>query len=90
MSIWRVAVFVLALMSPLALMANNAEVDINSADIATLAKHVKGVGERKAQAIVQYRDEHGPFKSVDELQNVKGIGQKTVDLNRDVLVASPQ
>lgn len=59
-----------------------APVNINSADAVTLAATIKGVGEKKAQAIVQYRKEHGPFRSVDELANVPGIGSKTVEKNR--------
>jgi len=58
-----------------------APVNINTADAPTLMA-IKGVGEKKAQAIVKYRKEHGPFKSVDELANVPGIGEKTVQKNR--------
>ncbi len=61
------------------------QVNINTADAASLASAIKGVGEKKAQAIVQYRKEHGPFKSVDELANVPGIGEKTVAKNRNNL-----
>ena len=57
-------------------------VDINSADAATLARELKGVGDAKAAAIVEYRRTHGAFKSLDELALVKGIGQKLVDRNR--------
>jgi competence protein ComEA len=57
-------------------------VNINSADAATLARELKGVGESKAAAIVDYRLKHGPFKSADELAQVKGIGQKLIDRNR--------
>ena len=49
-------------------------VNINTADAATIASNLDGIGETKAAAIVAYRNEHGLFKSVDELQNVKGIG----------------
>lgn len=56
--------------------------DINSADAETLASTINGVGERKALAIVQYRDVNGPFSSVDDLANIKGIGMKTVENNR--------
>jgi len=49
-------------------------VDINMADAATLAKNIKGVGLKKAQVIVAYRNKHGMFKSVDEITRVKGIG----------------
>ncbi|MES1189907.1 MAG: helix-hairpin-helix domain-containing protein [Steroidobacter sp.] len=51
-------------------------VDINRADAATIAKELKGVGPAKAKAIVDYRTAHGAFKSVDELRNVHGIGDK--------------
>ena len=57
-------------------------VNINTADASTLAANIVGVGEKKAQTIVNFRDEHGPFKSVDELTQVKGIALKLVDNNR--------
>jgi len=62
-----------------------APVNINTADAPTLMAAIKGVGEKKAHAIVQYRKEHGPFKSIDELANVPGIGEKTVEKNRNNL-----
>jgi competence protein ComEA len=57
-------------------------VNINSADAATLARELKGVGLKRAQAIVDYRTKHGPFKSADELVLVKGLGRKAIDKNR--------
>ncbi|MDH5785298.1 MAG: ComEA family DNA-binding protein [Chromatiales bacterium] len=60
-------------------------VNINTADATTLAANIVGIGEKKALAIVQFREEHGPFKSVDELTQVKGIGLKLVDNNRENL-----
>lgn len=60
-----------------------AQVNINTADAATLSAGISGVGEKKAEAIIKYRKEHGPFKSVDELVNVPGIGEKTVEHNRN-------
>jgi competence protein ComEA len=57
-------------------------VDINSADAAALSKELKGVGDTKAAAIVEYRRTHGAFKTLDDLALVKGIGQKLVDRNR--------
>ncbi len=63
-------------------------VDINSADASTLASAITGVGESKAAAIVEYRDAHGPFASVDELSKVKGVGMKTVDKSRNKLMVS--
>ncbi|MDH3559703.1 MAG: ComEA family DNA-binding protein [Gammaproteobacteria bacterium] len=65
--------------------------NINTADASALAEVIDGVGERKAVAIVQYRETHGAFTSVDELANVKGIGMKTVDNNRgNLTVISPR
>lgn len=57
-------------------------VNINTADAETISKELQGVGLTKAQAIVEYREKHGPFKSADDLSLVKGIGERTVDLNR--------
>jgi competence protein ComEA len=57
-------------------------VNINTADARTIAKELKGIGVARAQAIVAYRNEHGPFKSPDELGLVKGIAQKVIDQNR--------
>jgi len=69
-----------------AFAAHAAEpVNINTADAATMAARLNGVGESKAEAIVAYREEHGAFKSVDQLAQVKGIGLKTVEKNREVL-----
>ena len=61
-------------------------VDINTASTAQLAAALDGIGESKAQAIVDYRDRHGPFRHIDELVKVKGIGLNTVDRNRDAII----
>jgi competence protein ComEA len=60
-------------------------VDINTADASTLAKELNGVGPARAQAIVAYRNEHGPFRSVDDLALVKNLPQKVIDNNRELL-----
>src|SRR6266511_1868749 len=60
-------------------------VDINTADATTLAKELNGVGPARAQAIVAYRNEHGPFKSVDDLALVKNMPRKVIDSNRELL-----
>lgn len=54
-----------------------AAVDLNTATKEQL-EAVKGIGPKKAQAIVDYRKKNGQFKSVDDLKNVKGFGDKTV------------
>lgn len=65
-----------------AAVAHAAPVDINSADAATLAHELKGVGNSKAATIVEYRRTHGGFKTIDDLALVKGIGAKLVERNR--------
>ncbi len=65
-------------------------VNINTADAQAIAEAIKGVGEKRAQAIVLYREQHGPFKSVDELSMVKGIGSKILDNNRDNITVTNQ
>jgi competence protein ComEA len=64
------------------------KVDINTADEAALAAALKGVGLRKAAAIIEYRDQHGGFRTIDELANVRGIGLNTVDQNIERLTLS--
>lgn len=63
-------------------------INLNAADAATLAAGIDGIGPAKAAAIVAYRAEHGPFKTVDDLLLVRGIGQATLDRNRDRLTAA--
>jgi competence protein ComEA len=63
-----------------------AQVDLNRADAKMLAEAMTGVGLIKAEAIVAYRDAHGPFRSIDDLAKVKGIGAKTIAANRDAIV----
>ncbi len=60
-----------------------APVNINTADAKTIAEMVKGVGEKRAQAIIAYREQNGPFASIDDLVRIKGIGKKIIDKNRD-------
>ena len=62
-----------------------ARVNINTADAKTLAANLKGVGEARAAEIVRYREAYGPFASADELVEVSGIGNSTLDMNRDVI-----
>ena len=59
-----------------------APVDINTADAKTLATELVGIGAAKAEAIVAYRETNGPFKRLDELLKVKGVGKKTLEQNR--------
>ena len=61
-------------------------VNINKADAATLAKSLDGVGLSKAEAIVAWRTEHGPFKSVEDLSQVNGFGPATLERNRNAIL----
>jgi len=70
-------------------LSHAAQVDINSADAATLAQNLNGIGASKAQAIVDYRTANGLFGSVDDLVNVQGIGLKTLDRIREFLIVTP-
>jgi competence protein ComEA len=60
--------------------ADQAAININTADVATLSE-LNGIGQSKAEAIVAYREAHGPFQAPQELANVKGIGERTVEKN---------
>jgi competence protein ComEA len=73
------------LVTDLAATSQVAKIDLNDADAAMLQKALSGVGEAKAKAIVAYRETNGPFASVDELLEVKGIGKAILDRNREKL-----
>jgi competence protein ComEA helix-hairpin-helix repeat region len=62
-------------------------VNINTADEAGLTT-LNGVGPAKAQAIITYRTENGPFKTVEDLKNVTGIGEKTFEALKDSLTVN--
>ena len=62
-----------------------SRVSINSASAEDLARVMNGVGLKKAQAIVSYREEYGPFKTVDDLKQVPGMGSSLVERNLAVL-----
>lgn len=61
-------------------------ININTADASAIADGLVGVGMSKAEAIVAYRKEHGPFKSAEQLADVKGIGEKLVLKNHGRIV----
>ncbi len=58
------------------------KININNASAEQIASAMTGIGENKAKAIVDYRSSHGKFKSVQDLENVDGIGSKTVEKNK--------
>ncbi len=61
--------------------SNTDKVSINTASADDLARVMNGVGLKKAQAIVSYREEYGPFKSIDDLRQVPGMGGALVERN---------
>lgn len=61
-----------------------AKININTASVEELSS-IKGIGTKKAEAIVKYRKSHGKFKNYDDLENVKGIGPALVDnIKKDI------
>ena len=65
---------------------DDGKVNINTADAEKLMT-IPGIGPSKASAIIQYREEHGPFKSTDALMEVSGIGQKTFERLESLITA---
>ncbi len=63
----------------------NNKISISSADLTQL-QTLPGIGEAKAQAIITYREQAGPFKTIEDLTNVPGIGEKTVENFKDLIV----
>lgn len=57
-------------------------VNVNTADAETISAELQGVGISKAIAIVEYRKANGPFRTIEELAQVKGIGERTIEINR--------
>ncbi|MGN5756303.1 ComEA family DNA-binding protein [Acinetobacter calcoaceticus] len=64
-----------------AMTDSSGQVHLNQANIDELQK-LKGIGEKKAQAIVEYRQKNGGFKNIDEFKSVKGIGPAIFEKNK--------
>ena len=71
--------------APAAQSKEGTRVSINNASAEELARAMNGVGLKKAQAIVSYREEYGPFKTVEDLKQVPGMGNSLVERNLAVL-----
>lgn len=78
---WLLVCFMLVTAAPL-VAAADGKIDINTASAEELTQLNK-IGPTTAERIVAYRSANGPFKSVDDLKNVKGVGDRILDLNRD-------
>ena len=81
MDIFRKTLLAACLLIPTLLFAET--ININTADKESLMSEIKGVGEKRAEAIIAYREEHGPFKSIEELAEVRGVGPSIVESNMD-------
>ena len=60
------------------------KININTATVEQLTK-LKGVGPKYAEIIVKHRDANGPFETPENIMNVKGIGKKTYEANKEVI-----
>ncbi len=78
-------ILIFATLSLFSFSAFAGPVNVNTANADSLAENIKGVGPKIAAQIISYREANGPFGTVEELQQVKGIGPKTIEKNRDVL-----
>jgi competence protein ComEA len=79
------ALLMYALCNAWSALALAGPVNINTADASTLSRELKGIGAKRAEAIVEYRRKFGPFKSADELALVKGIGPSAIEKNREFI-----
>ena len=76
------AVLTLFLTFSFAVRGFAAPVDVNTADVVSLSDSLSGVGTKIAEAIVVYREKNGPFTTVEDLLNVKGIGPRILEKNK--------
>jgi competence protein ComEA len=83
MEIIKKTLLAVCLLIPALLFAET--VNINTADKESLMTSIKGVGEKRAEAIIAYREQNGSFKSVEELTEVSGVGPSIVEANMDNL-----
>lgn len=60
-------------------------ININTADLKTVTQSIKGIGLKRAEAIIKYREAHGPFNSIKDLEHVPGLGKKFVESHLEAL-----
>ncbi|VAW77133.1 hypothetical protein MNBD_GAMMA15-2345 [hydrothermal vent metagenome] len=82
--------FMASLLLMPALVFANPTININTADSETLVDALTGIGPEKAMAIVRYRQANGPFSQVNDLVQVKGIGESTIKQNRARMTVGEQ
>ena len=83
MEIFKKTFLAVCLLIPALLFAET--ININTADKETLMSVIKGVGEKRAEAIIAYREQNGPFKSIEELGAISGISGSIIEENMDNL-----
>lgn len=81
-----IAVAILAVAASVGIAVAAEPVNVNTATAEEISENLKGIGPSKARSIVAYREANGAFLHVDELVNVKGIGIKTIDQNRGMIL----
>ena len=81
-----IRIFVTFLALTLSAYTFASPVNINTADAPTLSKNIKGIGLKKAQAIVDYRNKNGKFNKIEDLMKVKGIGTKLLEKNTGSII----
>lgn len=70
-------------------LGTQVSININQATAQEITAKLDSIGPKKARAIIQYRQQHGDFKRIDDLLEVKGIGEKTLAKNRDRIRLKP-
>jgi competence protein ComEA len=93
-NVLRISVCFIAIVFTLSVIPAYAQVadkiNINTADLQTLAK-LKNIGPVRAESVVKYREENGPFGRIEDIVKVKGIGKKTFEaIKDDITVESPE
>lgn len=83
-ALFVVVLFVVSVV-PIALAEEGGKININTATVEQLAT-LKRVGQKYAERIVQYREANGPFAKAEDIMKVKGIGPKTYEANKDIII----
>ncbi|MFB9887448.1 ComEA family DNA-binding protein [Balneatrix alpica] len=86
MKLIKTLLLAMGMMASLAWAAG--EVDINKASAQEIADALKGIGVKKAEAIVAWREQNGPFTNIEDLLQVKGVGTATLEQNKDKIIVS--
>ncbi len=89
-SVWQVSVgvLILLLLAPLALGDESPKIDLNTATLSQL-KGLPGIGPVIAERILELREKSGPFKRIEDLMNIRGIGEKKFLKLKDLITVKP-